>query len=53
MNGAVLLDGYSIRANVDDLHDYITAIIKFWDAMPERAFSDVDTLFKAFEEKGL
>lgn len=48
--GTVLLDEYSLQVKESDLHDYIAATRQFWDEMPERAWSDVDTIIKAFEK---
>lgn len=44
LKGAVLLDGYSLNVKEQDFLDYVEATQSFWDEMPERAFSDVDTI---------
>ncbi|AST57750.1 hypothetical protein Thert_01756 [Thermoanaerobacterium thermosaccharolyticum] len=49
--GAVLLDEYSLQVNESDLFEYINAVKSFWDEMPERAFSDVDTIINTFTLK--
>ncbi|GIP44453.1 hypothetical protein J45TS6_29120 [Paenibacillus sp. J45TS6] len=46
LNGAVLLDGYTIKAHESDLYNYIIAVQKFWDEMPERAFSDTKKIIE-------
>jgi len=48
--GAVLLDQYSLQVSENDLYLYIDATKNFWDEMPERAYSDTDTLIKEFEK---
>jgi len=47
---AVLLDQYSLNVSENDLYNYIEATNKFWDEMPERAYSDTETLVKEFEK---
>lgn len=49
LNGAVLLDGYTLKVTENDLIEYIIATKGFWDEMPERAFSDTDSIIKEFE----
>jgi hypothetical protein len=44
--GAVLLDEYSLQVSEEDLYTYIEAAKKFWDEMPERAYSDTETLIE-------
>ncbi|GAH00512.1 unnamed protein product, partial [marine sediment metagenome] len=41
---AVLLDENSLQVKESDLNVYIKAIKSFWDEMPERAYSDVNTI---------
>lgn len=45
-NGAVLLDGYTLKVKENDLLAYVDATKAFWDEMPERAFSDADTILR-------
>ena len=47
---AVLLDQYSLNVSENDLYNYIEATNKFWDEMPERAYSDTEALVKEFEK---
>jgi hypothetical protein len=49
--GAVLLDEYSLQVSEDDLNAYIEAAKKFWDEMPERAYSDTEIVVKEFEKQ--
>ncbi|MNL65521.1 hypothetical protein D3C87_1898610 [compost metagenome] len=49
LNGAVLLDGYTLKVTEDDLTEYINATKTFWDEMPERVFSDTESIIKEFE----
>ena len=49
LNGAVLLDGLTIKANESDLEDYVKATMGFWDEMPERAFSDTEKIMNEFQ----
>lgn len=51
LSGSVLLDEYSLQVKESDLFSYLKATKSFWDEMPERAYSDVETIIKAFEEK--
>lgn len=51
LNGSVLLDEYSLQVKESDLFNYVKATKSFWDEMPESAFSDVETIIKAFEDK--
>jgi len=48
--GAVLLDQYSLQVSGNDLYIYIDAVKHFWDEMPERAYSDTDTLIRELEK---
>jgi len=41
---AVLLDENSLQVKESDLNVYIKATKSFWDEMPERAYSDVNTI---------
>ncbi len=43
LNGAVLLDPYSLNVEESDLFDYIQATKDFWEEMPERAFCNLNT----------
>jgi hypothetical protein len=49
--GAVLLDEYSLQVSEEDLYTYIEATKKFWDEMPERAYSDTETLIEEFKKQ--
>ena len=51
LHGAVLLDSYSLQVKESDLYDYIKATKNFWDEMPERAYSDTETIISAIEKK--
>ncbi|HHY08262.1 MAG TPA: hypothetical protein GX530_07025 [Corynebacteriales bacterium] len=51
LSGSVLLDEYSLQVKESDLLDYLKATKNFWDEMPERAFSDADTIIEAFKKK--
>ena len=44
--GSVLLDEYSLQISEDDLYAYIEATKKFWDEMPERAYSNTETIIE-------
>lgn len=48
--GAVLLDSYSLQVKEKDLNDYLEATKNFWSEMPEKAYSDIETIIHAFEE---
>ncbi|MGO4185286.1 hypothetical protein AB4Z17_29380 [Paenibacillus sp. TAF43_2] len=50
LNGAVLLDGYTLKVHERDFNEYIEAVKGFWDEMPERAFADVDLIIAAFDK---
>lgn len=50
LHGAVLLNGYTLRVTENDLEAYVSAVISFWDEMPERAYCDVDTLLREAEK---
>ncbi|MDQ0160728.1 hypothetical protein [Alkalibacillus salilacus] len=43
-NVSVLTDGYSLQITEDELYSYVASTKHFWDEMPERAYSDVDTI---------
>jgi hypothetical protein len=45
------LDEYSLQVSEEDLYTYIEAAKKFWDEMPERAYSNTDTLIKEFKKQ--
>jgi hypothetical protein len=47
LHDAVLLDSYSLQVKESDLYDYIKAAKNFWDEMPERAYSDTETIISA------
>ncbi|WP_449619502.1 hypothetical protein [Robertmurraya sp. Marseille-Q9965] len=49
--GAVLLDSYSLMVEEQDFRSYVEATETFWDEMPERAYSNVDSIILAFREK--
>ncbi|MGQ4666674.1 hypothetical protein ACUIJN_12725 [Metabacillus halosaccharovorans] len=49
--GAVLLDSYSLMVEEQDFRSYIEATKMFWDEMPERAYSNVDSIITAFSKK--
>lgn len=49
---AVLLDSYSLQVKEDDLYAYFEATKSFWDEMPERAYSDTNTITTALNEAG-
>ena len=51
LHGAVLLDSYSLQVKESDLYDYIKATKNFWDEMPERAYSDTETIISIFQNK--
>lgn len=51
LHGAVLLDSYSLQVKESDLYEYIKATKNFWDEMPERAYSDTETLISIIEKK--
>lgn len=49
--GSVLLDEYSLQVSEGDLYPYIEAAKEFWDEMPERAYSDTETLIEEFKKQ--
>ncbi|MEK4086086.1 hypothetical protein [Psychrobacillus sp. FSL K6-1415] len=49
--GSVLLDSYSLNVKEDDFAKYVTSTEAFWEGMPERAFSDTDSIINAFKKK--
>lgn len=49
--GAVLLDSYSLMVEEQDFRSYVGATETFWDEMPERAYSNVDSIISAFNKK--
>jgi len=49
--GAVLLDSYSLMVEEQDFRSYLEATKMFWDEMPERAYSNVDSIITAFSKK--
>lgn len=49
--GSVLLDEYSLQVAERDLYIYIEAAKEFWDEMPERAYSDTETIIGEFEKQ--
>ena len=49
--GSVLLDEYSLQVSEGDLYSYIEAAKEFWDEMPERAYSDTETLIEEFKKQ--
>lgn len=49
--GAVLLDSYSLMVKEQDFESYVRATEMFWDEMPERAFSNVNTLISVLNKK--
>ncbi len=49
--GSVLLDEYSLKISEDDLYAYIEATKKFWDEMPERAYSNTETIIEEFTKQ--
>ncbi|PLR70325.1 hypothetical protein [Bacillus sp. UMB0728] len=49
--GAVLLDSYSLMVAEQDFRSYVEATETFWDEMPERAYSNVDSIISAFNKK--
>lgn len=49
--GAVLLDEYSLQVSEKDLYTYIEAAKKFWDEMPERAYSDTEKIIEGFKKQ--
>ncbi|MNO25524.1 hypothetical protein D3C76_153640 [compost metagenome] len=51
LNGAVLLDGYTLKVQEEDFYTYLNSVINFWDEMPERAFSDTDIIINEFGKK--
>ncbi len=44
LNGAVLLEGYTLKVDESDLLEYVQSCMSFWDEMPERAYSDTDSI---------
>lgn len=48
--GAVLLDSYSLMVKEQDFRSYIVATELFWDEMPERAFSDVNSIISVLNK---
>ncbi|WP_339299953.1 hypothetical protein MKY92_07515 [Paenibacillus sp. FSL R5-0623] len=48
--GSVLLEGYILRVNENDLIEYVNATISFWDEMPERAYADIDLVLEALNK---
>lgn len=40
-----------IPVNESDLRNYVKATKDFWDEMPERAYSDADTIIEEFKNK--
>lgn len=51
LSGSVLLDEYSLQVKESDLFGYVKATKSFWDEMPERAYSDAETIIEAFKDK--
>lgn len=51
LNGAVLLDGYTLKVQEEDFYIYLNSVMSFWDEMPERAFSDADMILNELEKK--
>jgi hypothetical protein len=51
LSGAVLLDNYSLQVSEKDLYSYIEATKNFWDEMPERAYSDTETIIEQFKKQ--
>lgn len=49
--GTVLLDSYSLMVEEQDFRSYVEATDTFWDEMPERAYSDIDSIITAFNNK--
>ncbi|MDH4620187.1 hypothetical protein [Brevibacillus sp. AY1] len=48
---AVLLDSYSLMVEEQDFRSYVEVTKMFWDEMPERAYSNVDSIITAFSKK--
>ena len=49
--GAVLLDSYSLMVEEKDFRCYMELTEAFWDEMPERAYSNTDSIILAFNKK--
>lgn len=49
--GAVLLDSYSLMVEEQDFRSYLEATETFWGEMPERAYSNVDSIILALSKK--
>jgi len=49
--GAVLLDSYSLMVEEQDFRIYVEATEAFWDEMPERAYSNTDSIISEFSKK--
>lgn len=49
--GAVLLDSHSLMVAEQDFRSYVEATETFWDEMPERVYSNVDSIISAFSKK--
>ncbi|MFA5181453.1 MAG: hypothetical protein WC405_09060 [Syntrophales bacterium] len=51
--GSVLFDEHSLQVSDTDLYSYIEATKKFWGEMPERAYSNTETLIEELtKERG-
>jgi hypothetical protein len=48
--GAVLMNANSLIVKENDLKDYTDSTMKFWDEMPERASSDINSITNALNE---
>lgn len=46
LHGSVLIDIDTLNVKESDLFEYINATKGFWDEMPERAYSDTDSIIK-------
>ncbi len=51
LSGAVLLDQYSLQVAEEDFYTYIETAKNFWDEMPERAYSETETLIKKLKKQ--
>jgi hypothetical protein len=49
--GAVLLDSYSLKVEEQDFKNYVETTKMFWNEMPESAYSDVNSIITALNNK--
>lgn len=50
LHGSVLIDIDTLNVKESDLFEYVNATKDFWDEMPERAYSNTDSIIKVLEK---